>query len=60
MDNEGDPRLERQTRLEWMIDEFRDARRRRLVKQARVVEPAPDTDAKAPGELPLGPDIKAR
>ena len=36
---------DRQARLEWMIDEFQQARRRWLVKRdARAVEPQMDAD----------------
>ena len=43
-----DDREERQARLEWMINEFQEARRRRFVRTTnRVVELLPAAEAKA-------------
>jgi hypothetical protein len=40
---------ERQARLDWMINEFRTAQTRRLMKRNdTVVESKPDTSTKAP------------
>ena len=49
-----DDREEPKARLEWMIREFQDARRRRLVKVSeRAVESPTDTDANAPLTVPI-------
>jgi hypothetical protein len=49
-----DDREEPKARLEWMIREFQDARRRRLVKVSeRAVESHTDTDANAPLTVPI-------
>ena len=59
MGGDRDQREEDETRLEWMIREFQDARRRRLVKTSeRGVEPQTEADItarKAPSRqtLPL-------
>jgi hypothetical protein len=43
-----DDREERQARLDWMINEFQEARRKRFAKGTnRVVELLPKADAKA-------------
>jgi hypothetical protein len=43
-----DDREERQARLDWMINEFQEARRRRLVKPSDgTVEPHTETETKA-------------
>ena len=51
-----DDRDERQARVEWMIREFQDAGRRRLVRVSeRAVEPQLETDAEVVSSAEQGP-----
>ncbi len=55
-----DHRDEGQTRLEWMISEFQDARRRRLVKPSQpTVELDPDSDPDTKAAV-IGPEASRK
>lgn len=42
---------ERRAHLDWMIEEFQDARRRRLVRSGAAIEQQPPADTSAGPEL---------
>ena len=48
MSNDRDDCDERQAKLDWMINEFREAQARRSKRNDKVVESQPDVDRKAP------------